>query len=77
MFKKGQRVEHSVYGAGRVVEVFTDLTYPDGLPYFVEFDKRDFRLHSGGFKGMFGKPNRCYWCADAELKKVCIFKGNK
>lgn len=72
-FKTGTRVLHSYYGRG-VIKA-TDVS---SVPYFVEFDRPHENLHSGGYGGISGKENSCYWINAANLTAISVpFKGNK
>lgn len=52
-FKIGDRVYHSLYGAGKIIDINSNNET------LVEFKKEHVDLHSGFGKG---KENHCWWC---------------
>lgn len=70
-FKKGDRVVHKKFGAGRVLDC-------DPISFLVEFDKKDTDFHDGS--GL-GKPYHCWWCLprtlSTETKKYKFSVGDK
>ena len=62
-FKVGDRVNNYRYGDGTIIGIGESEA-----PYFVEFDKENYYLHSGSglvdvkYGKSKGKGNRCWWC---------------
>lgn len=72
--KVGDRVRHVPYGNGIVKAI--DVGEPSF--YFIEFDKPNERLHKGGYRGIYGKDNSCYWLHKGDLTVIAKpFKGDK
>ena len=64
-FEIEDRVKHTKYGAGKVIDTKTQSwSY---LYTLVEFDKSNTDLHSGKGKG---KPESCWWCDDDSLTLI-------
>ena len=71
-FKVGDRVHHHYYGCGTIKA----YGYSP-IPCFVEFDNENEGLHGGGWGGIYGKHNSCYWLYERDITMVAKpFKGN-
>lgn len=75
MFKVGDVVRHEEYGRGFIKYVVEEDG--DTAPYFVQFDNNHDDLHSGGWRGFYGREGCCRWLRDNVLSNVVTFKGNK
>lgn len=75
MFKVGDVVRHEEYGRGFIKHVVAEDE--DTALYLVEFDNEHYGLHSGGWRGLYGKEGRCYWLRDNRLYGDVTFRGNK